>query len=86
MLRQVERSTGKRPAELDGPEIPDATRHLWSWFLELHAGRGSSGYGLSAISYGEMDAWSRLRQIPLESWEVQALRTLDALYLQSIVR
>ena len=64
-LRQVERQTGKRPKALDGPPLPVAARHLWSWFVELNAGRSWIGFRPAALSYTEIDAWVRLKGLTL---------------------
>lgn len=81
-LESVERQTGKRPAELIGPPIPLALAYLWRWFLDIHRGRGSTGYGPAALSYGEIDAWRRLMSADPSPWEIDILRALDAAYLR----
>lgn len=64
------------------PALPPEVRHLWHTFLELHRTRPSSGFGSSAITFGEMDAWQRLKRMPFEAWEVDAIRELDDAWLE----
>jgi hypothetical protein len=70
------------PGGEDGPEVPIAGRRVWSIFLELNATR-ASGMGPSPISYGEIEAWSRLRREPVRPFEVTMLRALDRAYLEA---
>ena len=77
----VARQTGKKMPE--PPALPPEVRHLWHTFLELHRTRPSSGFGPSAITFVEMDAWQRLMRMPLEVWEVGAIRQLDDVWIES---
>ena len=74
----MERSTGRRPRELDGPGLPAGMGYLWEWFLELHAGRASSGFGPTPLTYSEMNAWAHLTGTAPTPWEVAVLKALDA--------
>lgn len=65
------------------PALPPEVRHLWHTFLELNRTRPSSGFGASAIPFAEMDAWQRLKRMPFEAWEVDAIRELDDAWLES---
>lgn len=72
-------------AELDAAAAadPGPARHVWDWFLELHAARGGSGFGPSPISYMEIAAWGFLTKRRPQQWEVAAIRRLDHEYLQA---
>jgi hypothetical protein len=77
----VARQSGVVPPELrDCPEPPRDLQYLFDWFSELSATR-SSGFGLSALSYVDIDAWARLTRRVLRPWEVRALRDLDTIFL-----
>lgn len=67
--------------EADAAE-PGGADYLWRWFLELHGGRTSNGFGVNPIGWLELDAWSRLTGRRLAGWEVQAIRDLDRAFLQ----
>jgi hypothetical protein len=64
------------------PKIPEAGRLLWSWFVELAASRTYHMAGPHAISYAEIDAWARLRGIPLQRHHIDTLRALDDVWLE----
>lgn len=79
-LEAVARNTGKRPAALDGPALPDAARHVWDWYCDLSAAR-QSGFSTNPISYHEMAAYFALRRERPAQWELIVLRRLDNLFL-----
>lgn len=80
-LEQVEKDTKRRPIELDGPELPNTTAYLWDWYLLLSSGRQPTGFGLGPLTYSEIDAFARLMGVTFKSWEVLAMKMLDATYL-----
>lgn len=75
-------------AELDAvaAAAPGAGRYLWEWFLELHAARGSTGFGPAPIGWQDIDAWARLTGRKPSALEVVALRALDTVYLETMGR
>ena len=75
-LEAVWRQTGKRPAQLDGPALPDCVRHVWGWFLDLHGSRGEGG-----INYAELLAWAQLNELTPTPFEIRLLRELDRAFL-----
>jgi hypothetical protein len=83
-LQVAENATGHRPPELDGPPCPPELVYVLTWFYELAAARGSSGFGLNPISYSEIDAWARLSGIEIDSSEVALVRLVDAAFLRSL--
>ncbi len=78
----MEKSTGKRPAQLDGPDCPDAVAHLWLWFLELHGARSYHQHGPNPLTYQDIAAWAALTAAQPTPWEVAALKALDAKWLE----
>ena len=75
----VARQTGRKMPE--PPALPPEARHLWQTFLELHRTR-PSGFGASAITFTEIDAWQRLKRTPLDVWEVDSICALDDAFLE----
>ncbi len=68
------RQTGKTPEELGYPEIsledeempiPEDGLYLWFFFQELSGGRGNNGFGPTALSWSDMEAWARLTKSSL---------------------
>lgn len=82
-LVKVWRQTRKPPKALAEAEMPEWGAYLLSLFHDLAAGRGSTGFGPSAITWGEMESWLRLRRLHLAGWEIDVLRRLDHAWLQA---
>lgn len=82
-LRQVEKTKGETPKELlDEPEVPEAVKHIWQWWWELHHERGSTGMGSPApITSEKLVAWSQLTGEALTPWEVRAIKSLDHTFM-----
>ena len=78
-LEAAEAATGETLFE--EIDIPPEAEHLWLWFWDLHAGRGSNGWGPAPIGYADIEAWSRLYGTEPTPWEVQTLRQMDNSYL-----
>ncbi len=83
-LEQVEKVTGKKPAELEQIEPPYAARYIWEWFWELHQGRGAGMSGPLPLSWAEIKAWCDLRGLRLENYETDAIRSMDMAFLQAV--
>jgi len=79
----VEKQTGKRPKELEGPEFPYQLAHLWSAFLSLHSGRASGFSGPQGLSFSEIKAWSELTATPVTPADVDVIKKLDTVYLRA---
>lgn len=56
--------------------------HILGWFFELDLTRSAGPHGPEPIGYTEIEAWSRLRDVSLEGWELAALLKMDQRYLQ----
>jgi len=80
-LLSVERQTGRRPAALDGPDLPEDGAHVWAWFLHLSAGRGSNGFGPNPLSWLDLLAWTALTGIITRPAEIEAIMALDCVWL-----
>ncbi len=83
-LLHHEQSTGKHPAELDGPDIPPALYHVWAWFLELDEARTSNGMGPNPITFSEIQAWSTLTGNKPRPHEIKMLKRLDQTRISTI--
>ena len=82
-LEQVERQTGRRPKELDGPTFPTLMSYVWSAFINLSNTRSIGFSGPNPISYIEIKAWKDLTESPLTSFEVEAIKCLDTMYMRA---
>jgi hypothetical protein len=78
----VEKQTGRRPAELEGPEFPYQLSHLWSAFLFLNSGRASGFNGPQGLSFSEIKAWSELTATPVSPVDVEIIKKLDSVFLR----
>jgi hypothetical protein len=83
-LEQVERQTGLRPKELDGPLFPELLAHIWSAFHVLNSARTVGFSGPNPITYGDIKAWMELTETPLTAFEVEAIRKLDKVYMRAV--
>jgi hypothetical protein len=81
-LEAAERSTGRRPPDLDVPPLPPACADVWQLFLQLHRRRGG-GFGPQPLDESRLLAWCQLHGQHLTSWEVEAVFDLDSVWLQA---
>lgn len=81
-LIAIEAQTGITPEELNNPEPNLAVFHLFGIFQQLSLSR-QSGMALNPISYGEIVAWTQLYQTPLAMWEIETLKRLDLIFLNT---
>jgi len=82
-LEQVERQTGVRPKELDGPEFPYLLEYIWSAFLSLNSLRTVGMNGPNPISLVEIKYWSELTENPLSAFDVELIKRLDNAYIRT---
>jgi len=80
-LESVERQLKKRPAQLDGPPMPEELRYLWRWFWELHAGRTVNGMSHTRASHHDIWAWQQNFRIAAQPWELRTLMQLGVIWL-----
>ena len=64
----------------EGPEVPDAVWHYWSWFEELDIGRGFGMHGANALGWTEIESWSRLTGRTLSLRDAKTLILIDICY------
>lgn len=62
-------------------QLPECALHVWQWYHELSSTR-QCGMSINAISYFEIDAWSRLKGIRLYGWELDCITGIDQAFLQ----
>lgn len=73
---QAHLATGKSPT------LPEAGRLLWGFYGDLAATRTWHNSGPNPISYGEIEAWSRLHRWPLEPHHVEIIKAMDSTWLE----
>lgn len=83
-LEHVAETTGHRPAELDGPELPPACAHVWTWYVALDRARGSNGFAVNPIGWCDVQAWAELTGNRPTPWEVESIMALDLAYRAEI--
>ncbi len=82
-LQKVYESTGIMPAQLEPKESPEVLFYLWAYFKQLNETRGNNGYSPNPLSFLEIEAWCRLMDISLSSFDVECLIALDQEFLVS---
>ena len=90
-ILEVCKQTGKTPEELGVSEtsldeeipIPEDGLYLGFYFQELSGGRINSGFGPTALSWSDMEAWARLTSTPLTPYEILTLRSMDTAFLSA---
>lgn len=75
---------GKKPPKALAPIVepepcPQGGEALWQWFNEIACGLDANGFSVPVISWMQLDAWCRLRNVTLEPWEAWALVQLGML-------
>jgi len=81
-LEQVERQIGYAPRELEPPEFPFLVQHIWSAFISLSTGRTAGFNGPNPITFEQIKAWKELTGQPLSPRDVEAIKSLDAVYVR----
>ena len=62
------KKTGKRPARLDGPALPDEVAYIWQWYCSARP----------IDSLAELKAWADLHGRRLLPHEIDLMRALSA--------
>lgn len=65
-------------------ELPAQCEHVWVWFGELAAARGSNGWGPNPITWADLAAWQRLTGARPTPREVEWILRLDHAWLKSV--
>jgi hypothetical protein len=55
--------------------------HVWSAFIALSASRTMGFSGPNPISYQEIKTWKELTDTPLSSWEIEAIKRVDVVFM-----
>lgn len=63
------------------PNIPEAGRLLWGFFVDLSGTRTYHPAGPNPISYSEIEAYARLVRLPLQAHHIDIIRALDRAWL-----
>ena len=67
-------------------EPPPEAEHVWETFLEITSSRRiSDGVPTTSISQ-ELDLWQRLYSLELLPWELRALRMLDSIWCEWVMK
>lgn len=64
--------------------LPWQVEHVWCYFMDLHSERGSNGFGPNRISSTLLKDWCDLNRIRLELWEINAIKKLDRMWLETL--
>lgn len=78
LLEAARRGSESAQEALEGPEPPETMLYLMEWAYALCGRSGASMEGLAPVSYGTIEAWSRLMGVTPDPLEVRALITLDS--------
>lgn len=83
----VQRNTGKTPIELQNlVELPESCYDAWSWFIDLHNARTSTGFGVNPITYSDLHSYFQLSCIQPEVWEIKLIRAMDSVVLEQVAK
>ena len=73
----VWKQTKRKPKRLNEiPKLPELFAHLWEYYTELN--------GAEALTFSEIESWSRITKRNIESYEALILKRLDSIYLKVI--
>lgn len=64
-------------------QLPDCAAHVWAWFGELHARRGSNGFGAEPLAFRDVQAWVALTAVRIRGHEIDWLFDLDQAYMSA---
>ena len=56
---------------------------MWEWFWQLDSGRTANGFCLNPIPWSDLLAWMFLTGVRPTQWELDALRELDWIRVES---
>lgn len=59
-----------------------ALSHVWSAFISLNRSRSMGFSGPNPIGYEQILAWKKLTGTPLDVREVEAVMSLDTIYMR----
>jgi hypothetical protein len=81
-LALYKRQTGREHPDAIAPiKCPTEVGYLWTWFWELNTGRKVGGMGtMLPVPPTEVLAWSQIRGVAIELWELKVVWALDAAF------
>ncbi|MGC6360465.1 hypothetical protein ACNO7O_10675 [Bisgaard Taxon 45] len=82
-MQAVWEQTGIKPDELETPEAPQELIYLLDYFEELSLSR-QCGNIANPLSYSDILAWCLLTETQLTTWEVNAIKKIDMVYLNNL--
>lgn len=89
LYEDVERQTGIRPVQLDGPSLPEAAYRVWGYFQDLTAKRrwqmSSGGAVPDPISYQEIHAYFCLARTQAPAWQIRLISELDNVFRATLM-
>jgi len=56
--------------------------HVWSAFISLSNSRTAGFSGPNPITYEQIKAWKELTETPISSREIEAIMSVDAVYMR----
>lgn len=68
------------------PEPSPSSAHIWAWFSELALGRATGGYGICALTWHDVEAWSRRVGIDPTPAQAELLLFIDGIWRAEIHR
>jgi len=55
---------------------------VWTWYGDLAAARGGSGFGPNPIGYRDIADWARLNGLKPAHFEIECLLAIEAAYFE----
>lgn len=81
-LLSLYEQTGEIPVELENEPPNEAVAYLLGYFQQLSTAR-QCGMSLNPLTFTEIEAWGRLYKMKLDSWEIDVIKQLDLIYLNT---
>lgn len=66
--------------------MPVAVLREWGWFLDMHLGRASNGFGPAPLSNLEIWAYCQLVGVQISKRQYDLIRAWDSVALRSITK
>ena len=71
------------PERLKPPPFPSLLDYLWEWYKQISEGRTGGGFGISHLSWLDLNAWCTMTGTKLNPWEAKAMIEIDTLFVRS---
>lgn len=63
---------GRKPAQLDGPKLPEELAYVWEWFREVFNGE--------PLTFTELYHWAQMTGKRPSGWEADLIKSLDRIF------